>query len=201
MRLDRIDLTCCRLALLAVLAAGCSRPGAPAADTSASEASAAIALWSPAFEDGAAIPERYTCRGAGFMPPLRWGRPPEGSRSLVLMLERVGGEGAGELLWAAYDLPAAEGGLDEEPRALGADEPEKGYRSANRFGAATYDGPCPAAAERGTYRFRLYAVGYALGGPFATVGEVYHAVQGAGWLGEGRLLGTFGYGAETARER
>ena len=46
-------------------------------------------LTSPAFEDGAPIPERYRGRllGANVSPPLVWTQPPAGTAELVLIVQ------------------------------------------------------------------------------------------------------------------
>lgn len=44
-------------------------------------------LESPAFENGAAIPEVYTASGKGISPPLRWWRIPARTRELALICE------------------------------------------------------------------------------------------------------------------
>jgi Raf kinase inhibitor-like YbhB/YbcL family protein len=47
----------------------------------------AIQLSSPAFADGARLPERFTADGEGVSPPLVWTQEPENTRSLVLIVE------------------------------------------------------------------------------------------------------------------
>ncbi|HEX7855839.1 MAG TPA: YbhB/YbcL family Raf kinase inhibitor-like protein [Sphingobium sp.] len=46
-----------------------------------------IDLRSPAFTDGERLPERFTADGAGLSPPLFWGDIPDGTASLVLLVE------------------------------------------------------------------------------------------------------------------
>jgi Raf kinase inhibitor-like YbhB/YbcL family protein len=48
---------------------------------------APIDLSSPAFGDGARMPERFTADGEGVSPPLVWGPVPEGTASLALIVE------------------------------------------------------------------------------------------------------------------
>ncbi len=48
---------------------------------------ASLRLSSPAFADGARLPERFTADGDGVSPPLLWGAPPAGSASLALLVE------------------------------------------------------------------------------------------------------------------
>jgi phosphatidylethanolamine-binding protein (PEBP) family uncharacterized protein len=47
----------------------------------------AIEVRSSAFEDGDAIPARYTCDGPDVSPPLSWGSVPDGTQSLALVTD------------------------------------------------------------------------------------------------------------------
>ncbi|WP_375248355.1 YbhB/YbcL family Raf kinase inhibitor-like protein [Sphingomonas sp.] len=44
-------------------------------------------LTSPAFAEGARLPERFTADGEGVSPPLTWGEVPEGTAGLALIVE------------------------------------------------------------------------------------------------------------------
>lgn len=46
-----------------------------------------LILKSTAFTDGGGIPARYTCDGLDSSPPLHWEGVPEGTRSLVLIVD------------------------------------------------------------------------------------------------------------------
>lgn len=47
----------------------------------------AIDLSSPAFANGARLPERFTTDGEGMSPPLLWGAVPSGTESIALLVE------------------------------------------------------------------------------------------------------------------
>jgi Raf kinase inhibitor-like YbhB/YbcL family protein len=49
--------------------------------------SASIELSSPAFANGGRMPPRFTADGEGISPPLVWGKIPEGTESLALIVE------------------------------------------------------------------------------------------------------------------
>ena len=46
-----------------------------------------LLLTSPVFSPGGAIPSEYTCDGADISPPLNWSSVPEGTQSLVLIVD------------------------------------------------------------------------------------------------------------------
>lgn len=48
---------------------------------------ATIKVTSPSFQDGQAIPPKYTCRGGDTSPALAWTGVPAGAKSLVLIVE------------------------------------------------------------------------------------------------------------------
>ncbi len=48
---------------------------------------ASIELSSPAFANGGRLPPRFTADGDGVSPPLVWGKLPEGTQSLALIVE------------------------------------------------------------------------------------------------------------------
>jgi Raf kinase inhibitor-like YbhB/YbcL family protein len=114
-----------------------------------------LVLTSPAFQDGAIIPVRFTRDGENLSPPLQWqGAPPE-TRSFVLLVEDPDAPSGIFRHWALYNLPPQEAGLPE-----GASGPERGAAEGlNGFGNAHYDGPQPPKGH-GThhYHFRLAAL-------------------------------------------
>ena len=109
----------------------------------------ALALTSPAFHSGGAIPKRFTCDGAGVSPPLRWTAPRRQARSLALLVEDVSTPQVFKH-WLAWGISARSRGL-----AAGARPPRQGR---NEFGRVGYGGPCPPSGENHRYVFRLYAL-------------------------------------------
>ena len=56
----------------------------------------ALTLTSPAFQHLGPIPSQYTCEGQDISPPLSWDEVPEGTQSLVLIVDdprRAGPQG------------------------------------------------------------------------------------------------------------
>ena len=111
---------------------------------------------SPAFRAGGTIPKRFTCDGADVSPPLRWNRPPAGTRSFSISVVDLDN---GFIHWLGWGLPPARRGL-----AVGQHPP---HQAVNDFGRRGYGGPCPPAGVRHRYRFSLYALDAPVGPPFA----------------------------------
>lgn len=73
-----------------------------------------IDLSSPAFADGARLPERFTADGAGVSPPLIWGDVPPETSSLALLVEDPDAPAPNPLVHAlVWNLPPDERRLVE----------------------------------------------------------------------------------------
>jgi Raf kinase inhibitor-like YbhB/YbcL family protein len=117
-----------------------------------------LLLVSPVFLPGGAIPSEYTCDGADTSPPLNWSGLPEGTRSLVLIVDDPDAPSGVFRHWAAFDIPPGAPGLTA---GYGPNRPAVGFREArNDFGAPDYGGPCPPKGQGvHHYHFRLFAIG------------------------------------------
>ncbi len=116
-----------------------------------------LALMSPAFPPGGAVPAEYTCDGADISPPISWSGVPVGAQSLVLIVEDPDAPSGVFRHWAAYDIPPTTTGLAQGygPRRVAAR-----FREArNDFGERYYGGPCPPKGHGvHHYHFRLLAI-------------------------------------------
>lgn len=118
-------------------------------------------LTSTAFEDGAEIPAKYTCDGAGVSPPLAWSGVPAGTRSFALIVDDPDAPDPAAptttwVHWVIADLPADCQGLEEDIRAR-----TPGHVGLNGWHRAAWGGPCPPVG-RHRYFFKLYALDRAL---------------------------------------
>jgi hypothetical protein len=116
-----------------------------------------LLLASPAIPPGGEIPSQYTCDGADISPPLTWSGVPEGTKSLVLVVEDPDAPSGVFRHWAVFDIPSGSHGLDP---GYSANRPAKGLHEVrNDFGKPGHGGPCPPRG-RGThhYHFRLLAI-------------------------------------------
>ena len=113
-------------------------------------------VWSPAFKYGGAIPEQYSCEGADLSIPLYFALVPEGSRSLVLIMEDPDAPGGVFVHWLLYNIPPVQKVLSEG-WSSGQREASGIRQGRNDFGNKNYGGPCP---PRGSHRYyiRLYAL-------------------------------------------
>ncbi len=116
-----------------------------------------LMLASPAIPLGGEIPPQYTCDGADISPPLTWSGLPNGTQSLVVVIEDPDAPSGVFRHWAAFDIPAGSRGLDA---GYSATRPAAGFHEArNDFGKSGYAGPCPPKGHGAHhYHIRLLAV-------------------------------------------
>ena len=140
----------------------------------------AFSVSSPAFADGANIPAEYTCDGADAPPPLALREPPQGTRSLAIVMDDPDAPRGTFTHWLAYDIPAA--GFD----------PTRGHTLKNDFGRAGYGGPCPPPGHGPhRYHFTLYALDVpSLSLKGTTRKDLQTALEGH-TLGTARLTGRY----------
>jgi hypothetical protein len=148
-----------------------------------------LELMTDAFEEGGAIPRRYTCEGANVSPPLSWRGVPEGTKSLVLVCEDPDAPNGTWSHWVLYNLPPDAESLDEGYSA--GPNVEEGR---NDFGNTGYGGPCPPRGSTHRYFFRLYALDRELEATAgATRQQILDRIQDH-TLGQAALMGRYARG-------
>jgi len=155
-----------------------------------------LTLTSPAFEDGAVIPNKYTQADASpVSPKLEWKNVPMGTVSFVLLMHdpdvAMGKKTDDVTHWMAFNIPGTATELAEgqsaEPKL--ADGTIQVVNTGRKVG---FMGPgAPPAGPYHHYTFELFALDTKLDlGPDATRDAVVAAMQGH-ILGKGVLMGRF----------
>jgi Raf kinase inhibitor-like YbhB/YbcL family protein len=119
-----------------------------------------MTLTSPSFAHGDLIPRAHTSDGPNRSPPLSWSNPPEGTKSLALVVEDPDAPDPASpqrifTHWIVYNLAPRAGAL-----ALNAGKeglPSGAQPGHNDFGQNGYGGPAPPIG-RHRYFFRLFAL-------------------------------------------
>ena len=148
-----------------------------------------LAITSPAFTDGGAIPSRYTCEGQDSSPPLSWTAPPAGTNSLALISDDPDAPGKTWVHWVLYNLPPSARTL---PEAFPPDEerPDGTRQGTTDFGRVGYGGPCPPSGTH-RYFFKLYALNVLLSLPPGATKPQFEAAIKGHLLAEAQLMGTY----------
>jgi len=61
---------------------------------------------SPDFKEGGPIPKKFTCEGENLSPQIKWGEPPEGTKSYALVVEDPDAPMGTFVHWVVFDLPS-----------------------------------------------------------------------------------------------
>ena len=152
-----------------------------------------LQLASPAFEDGGALPVRFTADGGKLSPPLSWRGVPDGAQGVVLAIEDPDAPAPAPLVhtlaWALQGHVAelAEGAL--KSTGSGGEAISLGRNSF--FGAEYLPPDPPPGHGLHRYCFQVFALDVApklSGSPIRT--QVAHAMKGH-VIAKGLLVGTY----------
>jgi Raf kinase inhibitor-like YbhB/YbcL family protein len=133
---------------VAVLVSSC---GGSKASSALPEPAGKLTLRSTAFADGATLPKRYTCDGAGISPPLSWSGVPRDARELALVVEDPDADRF--VHWTVLRIPPDTLAVEQN------DVPGGAIETDNSFGDRGWGGACPPDGDPPhRYVFALYAL-------------------------------------------
>lgn len=116
-----------------------------------------MTVTSPAFGNGAPIPERYTCEGDNLSPPLSWSGVPAGTAGLAVVVDDPDAPRGTFVHWIVLGIAPGTTGLEEGKLPAGATLVQS---SSEDIG---YTGMCPPAGDAPHhYRFEVFALPTAL---------------------------------------
>jgi len=152
----------------------------------------AFEIFAPTLSPGGLIPEEYTCEGMDRSPPIGWKDLPEGTGSLVLVMEDLDAPQGAFVHWIIYGMlpsqPALEKGVVQIPSLEG--YVRQGPNDFNRIG---YNGPCPPKGDAPHhYRLRLLALDFELKSPPKVDWPGIQRAMAGGVIGEATLEVRFG---------
>ena len=107
-----------------------------------------LTITSPAFENNGFIPSKYTCDGNDVNPPLKIEGVPEGTQSLVLIVDDPDAPMGTWDHWIVWNIPPLEK-IEENS--------VPGVEGLNDFNRHSYGGPCPPSGTH-RYFFKVYAL-------------------------------------------
>ena len=190
MRTRRASVWLSFLALVLAATGACVTPSSglqPSAAPSTSLSS--ITVTSKSLPGDLQIPVDYTCDGKDLSPQLTWSAPPEGTKSIVIVLDDPDASGGTFTHWLAINLPA-----DSLSLAEGADVTALGAKiGQNDFRSVKYSGPCPPRGDLHRYRFWVYAVDSVVPLNEGATRKDLDAALSGHLLGAGALKATFAH--------
>jgi hypothetical protein len=140
-----------------------------------------LTVSSPAFENNKLIPAKYTCDGDNVNPPLTIEGVPDGTKSLVLIVDDPDAPMGTWDHWIVWNIP---------PTSKIEENTVPGTEGVNDSRKHSYGGPCP---PWGTHRyfFKVYALDTKLDlNPNSRKKDVEKAMQGH-ILAKGELVGLY----------
>ena len=146
----------------------------------------AMQLHSSAFEQGKMIPEQYGCHGKDISPLLKWNNTPEGTKSLVLIMDDPDAPMGIWDHWILFNLPPETRELPENTQQL----PAGTLVGKNSWGKNTYGGPCPPDKPH-RYYFKLYALDKKLDLPMGSDKATIEKAMQSHILEQAELMGTY----------
>ena len=121
-------------------------PGTQAPETAVAAPFTVVAPW----VDGAMIPDRNTCAGAGVSPAMTWSNVPPGTVELAVAVVDIDADSF--VHWLVYGISPVAPGLSE------GQPPEAAFQWGNSAGQPGWFAPCPPAGETHRYQFTVYAL-------------------------------------------
>lgn len=146
-------------------------------------------LTSSAFDDGAMIPEKYTCDDMDISPPLKWSNVPAGTKTFAIICDDPDAPMGTWVHWVIFNIPVSISELSEGV-PTSAILPNGARHGRNDFGKTGYGGPCPPGGTH-RYYFKIYALGEELNVKAGiSKSELLKAMEG-NVLSEGQLMGRY----------
>lgn len=158
----------------------------------------ALKVTSSAFQQGGAIPSKYTCEGQDISPPLAWSGVPSNAKSIAMIVDDPDAPDPAKpqrvyVHWVVYNIPIATNSLPENASKKGM--PKGAVQGKNDWGKAEYGGPCPPIG-RHRYFFKLYALDTELTGlSNPTKADLEQSMKGH-IVDSGDLMGTYQKGSK-----
>jgi len=139
--------------------------------------SGGLTLHVASLASDATLPDIYSCRGTAESPAISWDGIPDGTKSLVLILDDPDAPAGPFTHWIVYNIPPTVGGLaPAQPNAkVLASGAQQGETTA---GSRGYYPPCPPIGTTHRYVFRLYAVDMDITQPTADRNSIDWALNG-----------------------
>lgn len=148
----------------------------------------AMLLTSPSFEEGAAIPVKFTCDGASINPELAIQNVPEDAKSLALIIHDPDAPLPGGFThWTVWNIDPRTVLIKEESVPPGSVE-----GVLPRINKPGYAGMCPPKGDAAHhYHFMLFALKNPLSLPAETTPDALRAMIDTETIAKAELIGTY----------
>ena len=114
------------------------------------EQGARMKITSPAFQEDANLPAKFTCDGSNTSPPLQITGVPAEAKSLALIADDPDAPGGLFTHWLVWNILP-------QTNSIAEGSAPKSVQGANDFGRSGYGAPCPPSGTH-RYYFRVFAL-------------------------------------------
>ena len=111
-----------------------------------------LTVTSPAIQADGVLPVTYTCDGSSATLPLKWSKPPKGTKSIALLMDHVPPEGGHHWYWVMWGIPAGTRSIPKNVTGIG----NVGGNSVNS--SVGYAPPCSKGPGAKTYSITVFAL-------------------------------------------
>jgi Raf kinase inhibitor-like YbhB/YbcL family protein len=140
-----------------------------------------LVVMSSAFKNNGLIPRMYTCDGEDVNPPLTIDGLPQGTKSLVLIVDDPDAPMGNWQHWNVWNIPPTNK-IDENI--------VPGIEGLNDFGKHSYGGPCPPSGTH-RYFFKVYALDIEISLPINSRKKHVEKAMSKHILAKGELVGLY----------
>ena len=146
-------------------------------------------ITSTAFQDGGAIPARYTCQGRDVSPPLSFAGVPAGTLSVALVVEDPDAPdpAAPRMVWDHWVVWNIQPSMVEIPEG---ETPAGAIIGRNSWSENSYGGPCPPIGTH-RYFFKAFALDTTLDLPPTVDKQKLLAAMQGHVLATAEMVGTY----------
>jgi Raf kinase inhibitor-like YbhB/YbcL family protein len=144
---------------------------------------AKLIISSPEFINEGLIPLKFTCKGEGYNPALVIDGVPEGTHSMVLIMEDPDTAKGVFTHWVLFDI---------QPTNSISENSSQGVSGINSRGQMGYTPPCPPSGIH-RYYFHVFALDRALDLHPGSSRSAVEAAMRAFIMASGSLMGRFGF--------
>ncbi|MBU0507708.1 YbhB/YbcL family Raf kinase inhibitor-like protein [bacterium] len=150
----------------------------------------ALVIASDVFQNGAAIPKKFTCDGQDKSPPLKWSGVPENAKSLALICDDPDAPMGTWTHWVLWNMPPSTPSLPEgvPPDSILPGGIRQGLNSWPKSG---YGGPCPPPGKPHRYLFTLFVLDAELELPVGANKAGLEAAMKGHILAQAEVMGTY----------
>jgi Raf kinase inhibitor-like YbhB/YbcL family protein len=143
----------------------------------------------PAFVPNGMIPSKFTCDGENISPCLNWAAVPEGTQSLVLIMDDPDAPNGDWVHFILFNIPPETRQLAENFQVSKKPSPsmKAGLNSARKL---DYHGPCPPSGIH-HYFFKIYALDIMLNQPEGISKKDLLAAMEGHILSKGEIIGRY----------